>query len=328
MAAKLSGLSELTIRAWENRYGVVKPGRTESGRRLYSEEDISKLSLLKNLTEYGFRIGNIAPLSSRELHELRNNGADESTKATNSLSHQSRETIQECIEAVTQFDGKRLYNFLNESALSFSQLRLIEEIILPLIEQIGQSWRNGSLRVAHEHFASGVIRKFLGNLSDGYQIPESAPHIIVATPEGQYHETGAMISMLLASSYGWRTTYLGTCLNAEELAAVARTLNCHCITLSIVYPEDDPLLPFQLKRLRELLTNEGMIIITGSSSRGYKNVLKEIGALVSTSIQDYQSILMGARKKLSAKAKNSKWDTVMDAHSEHSQNNITIKKVG
>ena len=66
--AKLTGLSDHTIRVWERRYGAVETARAANGRRLYTSQDIEKLGLLKVLTEKGISIGKIA---NEEIDELR-----------------------------------------------------------------------------------------------------------------------------------------------------------------------------------------------------------------------------------------------------------------
>ncbi len=58
-----------TLRVWERRYELIVPGRSETGRRLYSESDIRKLQLVKQLTERGHGVSSLAKLSSDELRE-------------------------------------------------------------------------------------------------------------------------------------------------------------------------------------------------------------------------------------------------------------------
>ncbi len=65
--ARLTGLTVHNIRAWEKRHGVVRPGRTDTKRRMFTREDIRRLSLLKALVDAGHPIGMIAPLSVTEL---------------------------------------------------------------------------------------------------------------------------------------------------------------------------------------------------------------------------------------------------------------------
>ncbi len=81
--ARLTGLSVHTIRAWEKRYNVVSPGRTDTHRRLYSREDIRKLTLLKGLVDDGNPIGLIAGLSADQLAGRSNHVARLSNGSTN-----------------------------------------------------------------------------------------------------------------------------------------------------------------------------------------------------------------------------------------------------
>ena len=61
-----------TIRVWERRYELIVPGRSETGRRLYSENDIAKLTLVKRLTELGHSVSSLAKLSIDELRDRLN----------------------------------------------------------------------------------------------------------------------------------------------------------------------------------------------------------------------------------------------------------------
>lgn len=68
-AAALSGLPINTIRNWEKRYQVVSPARTDAGDRRYCDQDIEKLAMLRQLTERGLSIRDIAGYSNHELSE-------------------------------------------------------------------------------------------------------------------------------------------------------------------------------------------------------------------------------------------------------------------
>ncbi|HKX12291.1 MAG TPA: MerR family transcriptional regulator, partial [bacterium] len=68
--ARLTGLNPHVIRMWEKRYEAVKPERTQTNRRAYTDEDIERLQLLGYLTREGHRIGQVARVSLTELKEL------------------------------------------------------------------------------------------------------------------------------------------------------------------------------------------------------------------------------------------------------------------
>ena len=298
MAAKLSGVSELSIRSWEGRYSAINPNRTDTNRRLYYDNDIEKLILLKKLTQHGHSIGNLASMEIPELADLL--FKIELAKPGNSQinSPEEESIVNSCIEVIRQFDDRQLLGLLNEASVKFSRPDLIEKIILPLMIRIGQYWENGMLRVSHEHFTSAVIIKFLNTLTDGFQIPDNAPRIVITTPEGQYHEVGALIGASLAASDGWRTTYLGASLPAEDIAAAVAQLNVRAIFLSIVYPGDNPALNTQLKKLREMVGDKVYILVSGNGVNGYKNILSELGFRTTLSPKHFREILKSVRNEI------------------------------
>jgi len=302
MAAKLSGVSELSIRSWEGRYSAVNPARTDSNRRLYSDSDIEKLVLLKKLTKHGHSIGNLAGHSIPALSEMLlkielTQSSDGNMVLDENLSDEER-MMNSCIDAVRRFDDRQLISLLNESSVKFSRPELIEKILLPLMIRIGQFWKSGMLRVSHEHFTSAVIIKFLNTLNEGFQIQDNAPRIIITTPEGQYHEVGALIGASLASSGGWRTTYLGASLPAEDIAAAAAQLNARCIFLSIVYPDDNPSMKSQLNKLREMVGEYVYIIVSGTAAAGYKDIFSGLNILASESPKHFEELLASVRENI------------------------------
>lgn len=80
--SKLTGLNVYTIRAWEKRYGVVSPDRTETQRRLYGREDVQRLKLLRELVDQGHSIGSIAAFPIDQLQQLLSEKAAEGAEPT------------------------------------------------------------------------------------------------------------------------------------------------------------------------------------------------------------------------------------------------------
>ena len=132
-----------------------------------------------------------------------------------------RSILDASLEAVERLDAARLEEILTQAAVELSQPVLIEQVIVPLMYRIGDRWHEGTLRVAHEHLASAVVRTSLGSLSRGFGPSPSDPALVVATPSGQLHELGALVVATTAASNGWHVTYLGPSLPAEDIAAAA-----------------------------------------------------------------------------------------------------------
>jgi DNA-binding transcriptional MerR regulator/methylmalonyl-CoA mutase cobalamin-binding subunit len=281
VVVRRTGLTPHVIRIWERRYGAVTPTRTATKRRLYADADIERLQVLRKLTLAGHSISRIARLPIGQLVAL--TGADELSEATlpgKLVAHQNglllASHMEACLAAVRQMNAEVLEEVLARAAVSFSQPVLLENIIAPLMQQIGDLWHTGRLRMAHEHLASEVVRHFLWNMR-GSIAPASAPGLFVTTPTGQVHEIGALIIATVARMDGWKVTYLGPNLPAEEIAAVVLP-GVKAVALSIVYPPDDHHLSQELIRLRRGLAEEVAILVGGRAADAYRTVLAAIGA--------------------------------------------------
>ena len=138
--------------------------------------------------------------------------------------------------------------------MALGQQGVLLHVIGPLAEEVGNLWQDGSIGVAHEHFASAIMRTFLGNMSRPFAPNDSSPHIVTATPTGQLHEIGAMLITAAATALGWQATYLGASISPVEIVSALRQKPARVVGLSIVYPPDDPFGGERsLVRLHELL---------------------------------------------------------------------------
>lgn len=300
-----TGLSAHAIRAWERRYNAVSPKRDSNNRRFYTEEDIERLFLLKKATDAGFGISQVVNSSDGELQNLINsmNVIDlpirQSKKSSDSILKSEESTFENYIEgfmnSLEQMDSKSLENILVQAELNYGLNGLIENIMVPLMQEIGEGWRKGDLRISHEHLASHVIRTFLsGVLANNKNIP-GAPNVLVTTPADQWHDIGALIIAVTAASEGWNVTYLGANLPSEEIAGAVKQNNCKALILSIVYPEDDPILVQEIRKLKRSLPDNVSIIVGGRASVSYKKVLDEIGALRVDSLYKIRTTLESIR---------------------------------
>jgi methylmalonyl-CoA mutase cobalamin-binding subunit len=187
--------------------------------------------------------------------------------------------LDACLQAVQQLDGFALEAVLMRAQVALSQPALIEQLIVPLMASIGNLFHDGSLRIMHEHMASAVVRSFLWSLKGSVEQSAYAPILIVATPVGQWHEIGALIVASTASAEGWDITYLGANLPTQEIAAAVQQQSAKVVALSLVYPADDPRIRQELVTLRRYVGQDIEILIGGSGSVGYKDVLQDIGAV-------------------------------------------------
>ena len=301
VVTKRTGLSAHVIRIWEKRYGAVTPERTGTNRRLYSDEQIERLSLLREVTQSGHSIGHIAKLPMEKLRELTMQMHPSNGQPARALSPApaASKYLDESLAAVKSLDTRALDATLKRAATELGAQGLLQRIVNPLVQRIGDLWRDGTLTAAHEHFASAVIRVFLGQVAKPFAGTESAPVLVVATPTGQLHELGALLVGAAASNLGWHVTYLGASLPAAEIAGAARQNRARAVALSLVYPEDDPRMEGELARLRESLPVETTLLVGGRAAPAYQPVLRKIGATQIEDLTTFCSTLDELRKPAS-----------------------------
>jgi len=279
LVSRLSGLSVHVIRIWEQRYKVVEPHRTSGNRRLYTQQQIERLKLLREVTQAGHNISQVAQFSEDRLRKVVSESAAGNSGISGGASEASAPFLDECMVAIKAFDGLVLEDALKRAASALGTQGLLQRLVAPLSHLLGELWRDGSLMAAHEHFATSVLRVVLGNASKPFGLPAHAPNLVVATPAGQFHELGALLVTATAVSLGWRVTYLGTSLPAAEIAGAAQISKARAVALSLVYPEDDPHLAGELVSLRDVLPPEMALLAGGRAMPAYRNVLVGIGAV-------------------------------------------------
>ena len=291
LVARETGLSVHTIRAWEKRYGAVTPLRADHARRLYSVEDVARLTLLKAVTDAGHSIGQVARATTAELEILLHGTRRPQRSPAASRAETVEELIAEAIRVIRDLNAPALDRLLDRAAVELGSPAVLQKFIAPLTARVGALWRAGDLAIAHEHFMSAHVTTFLSNFARPFSDNLAAPHLVVATPSGQLHELGAIIVCAAARSHGWRTTYLGPSLPVEELAGSMRNLQPRAVGLSIVFPPDDEALRRDLRKLRELLPAETALIVGGRSAEAYETVLREIKAIVVENLEELYPVL-------------------------------------
>ena len=302
-----TGLTQFTIRAWEKRYNVVAPLRTETNRRLYSDADIARLTLLRLGTEAGHSIGRIAALPIEKLLELIGTEGMIAQSAAIAKEDISQETslrfyIASCIAAVKQFEARTLESTLFAASVAFSQPIFLERLIAPLMQEIGEQWRVGTLRIAHEHLATAVVRTLLGSICQELDVAASMPTLVIATPPGQLHEIGALIAGTTAASEGWQVTYLGPNLPAEEIVGCAVQNGAKAVGLSIVYPTDAPHLANELRKLRRGIQEDVTLFVGGAGAIAYDPVINSIDAVRINDMPTFRTELEALRVQQNASA--------------------------
>ncbi len=294
LVAHRTGLTPHVLRAWERRYGVVTPVRSEGGQRLYSQLDIERLALLRRLTERGHVIGRIASLpldALARLDEEMPQAAPPSSPTAQSAGETAREFAAAALAAVGRLDAPGLQAVLERAALTLGLPEFLDGVVATTLEDIGRGWSERSVSVAQEHLATTVFRRVLGWLLGVYEVGGSAPRLVVATPPGQVHDLGALLVAVSAAAEGWGVVYLGADLPVADLVAAARQTGARVVGLSLVYlPEGEEILP-SLRAIRAGLPSHVSLLLGGAAAPSVRREAEAAGLIVVGSLAELRTLL-------------------------------------
>lgn len=282
-AARRTNLTPHVIRAWEKRYKAVVPQRSPNNRRLYSEDEVQRLHLLKIVTDAGHNISQVARLKLTELEHL---ARQENILGPRSRDKQPKTALPvaiddyytQCLAAVRNLDADGLERAFDQAAVDLTRTALVRDLIMSLFEEIGNLWRKGSLKIVNEHMATAVTRNLLVNMLRATGTADSAPRILIATTVGQWHDIGALMVALTTADSGWQPVYYGPNLPSEEIAAGARQSGARAVALSITHLLDQPSLADELRKLRRYIGRGLAIFIGGRAVGDDLHILNEVDA--------------------------------------------------
>lgn len=291
VVTRRTGLKADLIRAWERRHAAISPDRNEGNRRLYSEEEIQRLLLIRRAIEAGFHIGNLASLPDAEIERLIGDSGVVPMRPAGSSQDRIQSYVAECLQSIIELDGESLRRKLDAASVDLSRVELMDKMLVPLMQQVGEACVDGRCRVANEHLASTVTRSFLDSIRAAYPASVTAPAIVVTTPAMQHHELAGMVVAATARAEGWRTTFLGSNLPVEDIAAAVRQVGASAVALSITIADGDPQLAKDLRRLRRLIPDDVELIVGGQGADGYRNALDDVGARCPEDLEQFRRLL-------------------------------------
>lgn len=232
VAAELSGVSENLIRAWERRYGVLIPARTGSGYRSYERADIEVLKRLKQLTEQGVSISEAAKLVPQLLREVKEQLAQEGTIGLPREELEPSRWRDELFGAAQRFDQAAIDTLMDEG-LRQPPLAFFEDLVAPLLREVGERWHAGKLSISEEHLLTNAARQRLVSLLAN--APKLAKrHVVCACLPSEQHELGLLGAALHFRHAGWKVTYLGARTPFAQLRRVVAAVKPDVVAVSVI----------------------------------------------------------------------------------------------
>jgi DNA-binding transcriptional MerR regulator len=261
--SELSGVPATTLRAWERRYGLLKPQRTPSGHRLYTREDLEVVRLVVRLLDANHPI--------REAAKMIREGGAEAQIGTPDGEHWQN-WIRRLLRAVADFNPARVEGVYNEALSTYPMDLVSERLIEPTLRALGERWQSRDSGIAEEHFFSAWLRNKLGARLHHEASRPRGRQIVAACPEGEHHELGLLLFCLAAMGHGYRILYLGANAPCEQLASVAERSDSQGILLSLTHKSLDE---DQLARL--IADAQVPVMLGGSEAVAKQSVIEACG---------------------------------------------------
>ena len=236
-----TGIAPATLRAWERRYGCLSPSRSEGGYRLYSERDIALLRWLKRQMDAGVSISRAVALL--ELRHAADDGKGYDDRAASGAAPRAAEGARathiiadELLSVLLAFDEAAAEALLSEAFALHGVDIVAEDIIAPVLVEIGERWHRGEASVVQEHFATAFLRRRLTVLFQAYDRPANGPLAVTGSAPSEWHDVGILLVSIALRRQGWRVVYLGQNVPAERFAEQIRSLRPAVVCLSATTP--------------------------------------------------------------------------------------------
>ncbi len=268
----LTGIKAHTIRVWEKRYGLIKPDRSTSKIRKYSEKDLSTLLNVSILNKHGYKISHISKLTPKQLVQ-----EVWKQKAIN----KDDVFFEQLILALLNMDEGMFKGVVDDTIAKFGFEYAYMNMLIPFLDRIGVMWQTGSINPAQEHFMSNLIRQYLIIEVGSLDIPEKDGRLVVLyLPEHEWHEISLLFYYYVLRKRGIRSFYLGQSVPYDSLLEIIKRMKPEAILTSWLTSVDQRNIVNYFKKLRRDCP-ELRVFAGGAQVDRYESVLKPYLTVVS-----------------------------------------------
>jgi DNA-binding transcriptional MerR regulator/methylmalonyl-CoA mutase cobalamin-binding subunit len=285
--SQATGIPVETLRTWERRYGFPSPDRSDGGHRQYNASIVEHLNLISRAIEQGHRPGQVVGESTEKLGELIELSETEEERRKEAVRHSAevleldanrprdkQEIIDEWFTQIRRIDHENFPDSLERHWYESNTLEFLDELLTPLLHQIGEAWYSGELAVLHEQFASNHLRRFLQNQWRPLSDHARGAKLLCATLPGEYHVLGLHMSALVGATAGCQIVSLGLDTDLETIVEVAKAHRVEAVLISVSAAAPRTLTRRQLEKLRAMLPAHVTLIIGGGGALDVENTVR------------------------------------------------------
>jgi DNA-binding transcriptional MerR regulator/methylmalonyl-CoA mutase cobalamin-binding subunit len=221
------GVSDHVLRAWERRYGLLRPVRTPGGYRLYSDADERRIRRMQAHLAAGLSAAEAARVALNEERPGPPLPASTGSAHGGGLTGSARDLAQ----SLDRLDEPGAQAALDRLLAGFTIETVLRDALLPYLHDLGDRWERGQISVAGEHFASNLLRGWLAGLARGWGYGHG-PRAVLACPPGEQHDLPLLMFGIVLHRCGWRVEYLGASTPVAELARTAQQADADVVVLA------------------------------------------------------------------------------------------------
>lgn len=278
----LTGVRAHTIRIWEQRYGFLRPQRTDTNIRYYNNEELKKILNISLLNKYGYKISRINQMSEKEINE-------KLLALSQSEAIQER-IINELIQSMVDLDMDSFERVLDQQIRQRGIEKTILELIFPYMERIGVLWLTSHIHPVQEHLVTNIIRQKLLVGTESLPAPlPNAKMVLLFLPEGEFHELGLLYIQYILKNNGIRVYYLGANVPVNDIEIVVKAKSPDFIYVHLTMHATGQIMD---RFITKLISKAGTtpIILAGRATQNFEKKLPK-GIQQAKSVNDVLSII-------------------------------------
>lgn len=258
--SQATGIEAVTLRAWERRYGVPSPQRSEQGYRLYSDRDVAILRWLKARVEEGVTIGQAVSMLETQLPQVAPQPSVVSFVGGEMTSIERM--LDELISGAHAFDAESIQHTIMQAFALFPVEDVCLNLLAPALAEIGRQWHTGEASLQVEHFITNLVRQQLLLLDATMPPPSRKGRVLLGCGPDDWHEIGVMMLSLFLRRRGWEVIYLGQAVGLDQLETALASIKPDVVVLSASAFESLARLP-DAARLTQQIGNGGITFMFG-----------------------------------------------------------------
>ncbi|WP_434967444.1 MerR family transcriptional regulator [Janibacter indicus] len=311
-AAELTGVPAATLRAWERRYDVVEPQRTEAGYRLYDEEALARIRTMAELVAGGWTASTAAAEAGR-----RHRGTGPPSPAPSATpdppapsradgphveappSHLSTppssgdEATRRLLDAAAAMDPAGVAAVLDERFATGSFEAVVDDWLMPALVELGEAWADGRVTVAGEHLVAHTVLRRLAAAYDAAASRTGGPRVIVGLPAGAHHELGIFAFAVALRRLGVDVVYLGADLPTDAWTAALTAHTARCVVIGVPRRPDARAARTLVGTLADY---DGVTVCVGGSHQDDVEAATRLGHAVGPAAVAVSRLLRGDRR--------------------------------